>query len=100
MLGKTRVIKEIGPGRRNKTNITTITNNSNNNNINHYDSIPPNSYSHIVALSKNILCTGQGPELDYSDDFEDTRLELKATGNINNNNNNNNNNNQILIIRT
>jgi hypothetical protein len=70
MLGGRRIVKEIG--RSNKT--------SNNSNINSNNGSTPTKYSHIAAMSRNILSIEQGPELDFSDDFEDSRLELKSTG--------------------
>jgi len=80
MLGGRRVVKEIGPSRNRNSSNNSGSNNSNNGNS---GSITPNRYSHMAAMSRNILSNiEQGPELDFSDDFEDSRLELKSTGTI------------------
>ena len=84
MLGGRRVVKEIGPSRnRNSNNNNNNNNSTSTNNNGNSGSITPNRYSHMAAMSRNILSNiEQGPELDFSDDFEDSRLELKSTGTI------------------
>ena len=87
MLGGRRVVKEIGPSRNRNingnNNSSSNSNNNNNSNNGNNGSITPNRYSHMAAMSRNILSNvEQGPELDFSDDFEDSRLELKSTGTI------------------
>ena len=86
MLGGRRVVKEIGPSRNRNSNNNNSNSNSNsnsNNNNGNSGSITPSRYSHMAAMSRNILSNiEQGPELDFSDDFEDSRLELKSTGTI------------------